>query len=326
MSGRLCVCWRTLRVGCCLLLGLLAACSYPSPGNEKPWIREVPNTAGALPQIGCLYVSPDAAWIVFLEEDGRGLPVGLASVEVATGRRVEHDIGLAPCLDEKALPYDPLVGVLSAGGRTTGWENGVLYIRNPAGARSALVVVDTVRAVGCAPQLPDHPMNVDGPAWGHWCNELARRREYIGHDANCDVSRAWKYTASWRGGRYVDRTYCYDAKRRAVVAYEPGRTGQTVVELPRSGGFREVDLAAMRVSPDGRFLAYVLGYRSGFVPSPYMADVMFVMDFETGTSRALCSFGSIGGFYWTPDSWTLFVGGGGAVFTLDLSIAFPSTR
>ncbi len=303
------------------VLVVIAACSYPSPGNDKPWVRRVPNTAGALSQLGCMFVSPGAEWVAFLEKDDRGNAIGFASVEIATGRRIAHDIAHAPCLDAARLPDNPLIAILSDGGERTGWFDGTLYIDNPTGMQSALVVVDSLYAVGCVRRIPGQPMVIDGPPWGYWCLELAQRAEYVGY-VNYDLYAAWIYTSSWRGDHYAATTYGYDVKSESLVAYERGSEGSTIVELPGDNRFRRVALAAIRVSPDGRFLAYVLGFRSALIPSPYMADVMYVLDLSTGTKRAMCSFNSIGSFHWTSDSRTLFVAGGGAVYTLDMSVAF----
>ncbi len=286
----------------------LTACTGSPPSHDGPWMSRIPNTGRMTAAVGSMYVSPDEEWITFFEQNGVGLAVGLASIELATGRRVEHHLDQLPPADMARLGSDPFNLLEANQGAGAGWRDGILYLSNPArGPRDALVVVNSEPAITCGSKPRGRLLMSDGPAWYSWSQTLKGR---LGQGSAVNgLWDAMKCSAAWRNGRYDETTYAYDADSRAIVAREAGHETQKIAGLPRSGPFRDVKLKILRVSPGESYLAYVLSYGTGLILSPVMKDVVKIVDLATGRTRTVCSFRLVGNLFWSGGGRQLFLTG-----------------
>lgn len=306
----------------------MTACVGSPPSHDGPWMSRIPNTERTSGAMGSMYVSPGEEWITFFESNYVGVAVGLASIELATGRRVEHHLDQLPPADLIRLGSDPFNLLEANQGAGTGWRDGTLYLKNFArGPRDALVVVNSEPAITCGTKPRGRLLISDGPDWYSWSQTLKRR---LGQGAAInDLWGAMKYSAAWHNGRYDETTYAYDRESRSIVAREPGLEERRITGLPRSGPFRDVDLTILRVSPGESYLAYVLSYGTGLILSPVMKDVVKVVDLATGKTRTVCSFRLAGNLSWSGDGRRLFLTGNDpdesrGVYVVDVGEVFGS--
>jgi len=290
-------------------------------------MRKIANTDDAFPALGGMFVSPDGDWVAFFTMDAGGSPVGLASVSIESGLRVEHELSPSPCFDIRELSKrsgNPFATMQVIAVEGAGWAAGRLYFPDPRGAPGRrLVVCDSLREISCDVAPTESVAVSDGPAWDGLWSELRRRSDVLGREVGGDAFELEGYSVAWRDGCYDATTYCYESRKQEIVAYEDGRTPTTIVDLNRDTPYRAVHFSGLRVAPDESLLAYVLNFSNADIPTPFFEDVMYVVDLKTGKERAACSFHFIGSMYWSADSRRLFVGGQGGIYEVDISVLFP---
>lgn len=315
----------------CIVILAATSCTGEHPGNDKPWMTRIPNTERMSGALCSMYVSPGEEWITFFESNDAGLPAGLASVEMATGRRIEHHLEQVPAADMSRFGDLPFLSLESAQGFRTGWHGGMLYLQNPArGRHDALVVVNSKPAITCGPMPRGRLMVSDGPELGSWYTAVKSRPD--GNNAvNGGRETLGKFSAAWRNGRFDATTYAYDKDSRSIVAHVPGRKVREIASLPNDGIFQNVVLSKLRVSPNQSYLAYVLGYSSALIPFPIKTDLVKVVDLTTGKTRTVCNFQNTENLYWSGDDTRLFLSGHDSntskgVYVVDVSKAFGVSR
>ena len=317
-----------------LLLGMtifaMTACTGRPPGDDKPWMTRIPNTERITGASGSMFVSPGEKWIAFFVGNDVGLAAGLASVEVASGRRIEHNLHKVSAADLGRFGRNPFSRLEANRGFLPGWHEGVLYLPDPGAPRDALIVVNSEPAIAFGRQPSDQLMVSDGPGWDSWYTELESRTD--GKRAvNGGITMLRQYSAAWRNSRYDATTYAYDFDSRSIVAREPGGEVRKIVDLPHGGIGQRVVLSQLRVSPDESYLAYVLGYSSSLFLSPGMAEVVNVVDLVTGKTRAICSFRITENLYWSADGTRLYLTGHDSrtsqgAYIVDVAQAFGASR
>jgi hypothetical protein len=294
-------------------------------------MTRIPNTERITGADKSMFVSPGAEWITFLESNESGLGVGLASVEVATGRHIVHHLDQVPLSDRDHFRPDPFLGVVMARCFRTGWHDGTLYLMNPArGPNDALIVVNSEPAITCGPMPEGQLMVSDGPEGSIWYNEL-RSRPGGGQLVSLTLGELGDYSAAWRGNHYSPTTYVYDVDSNSLVVREPGRNVRKVVSLSHRGPLQHVALSMLRVSPDESYLAYVEGRSTALVLTPYHVDVLKVIDLASGKTRSICSFRYIQDLFWSTDGTRLFLAGSdqnssNSAYVADIARAFGKRR
>jgi hypothetical protein len=286
------------------------------------------NIAGAAES---MFVSPSAEWIAFFEGNELGLAVGLTSVQVATGRRVAHNLDQVPSSDKDHFSPDPFIEMVMAMCFRTGWHEGALYLMNPArGPREALIVRNSEPAINCGPMPTGQLMVSDGPCGESWYQEL-RRRPGGNPAVSFDSAQLGQYSAAWRDNHYSAMTYAYEVDSNSIVVREPGGGVRKIASLSRGGPFQEVTLILLRVSPDESYLAYVEGHSSSLFLTPFNMDVLKVIDLESGKTRSICSFRFIRNLFWSADGTRLFLAGNdpsisNGAYVADIANAFGKRR
>ena len=87
-----------------------------------------------------------------------------------------------------------------------------------------------------------------------------------------------------------------------------------------------VTIASLRVSPDERFLAYVVhSKKQAFLSGP--SEEIFVMDLGAGGEKKVAEHSYAGNLIWSPDGNRLYFAGGAyssdcAVFIVDVATTF----
>lgn len=87
-----------------------------------------------------MFVSPGEEWITFFMGNDVGLAAGLASVELASGRRIEHNLDMVPAADLDIFGPNPFSRLEANEGFVAGWHEGMLYLPDPGSTRGALIV------------------------------------------------------------------------------------------------------------------------------------------------------------------------------------------
>ncbi len=100
---------------------------------------------------------------------------------------------------------------------------------------------------------------------------------------------------------------------------------QVVVEREKKGATM-VGIAGIRVSPDARYLAYVVdSKKQAFLSGPQ--EELFIRELETGHEKRIAKYGFMSNLIWSPDSDRLYFAGGeyssdSAVRIVDVAATF----
>lgn len=303
--------WRqTALPGFILAVVSLAVGSCGPGANDPDFVRKIPGTERMAAAAGSMYVSPDERWMTYFTCIPEPYLIdGLVSIELSTGRRVEHSLGEIRNKERGGEERELYSEAVSNEGAEAGWYDRYLYISLLKGDYLVVDNGDPLVAVG---RLPDgRPasflMLSDGPAWGTWCQELNTRR----NDGRrlVDLSSVEDYSAAWQAGRYGEATYWLDHDTNTIVAGRAGRKDVGVAKIPSGGLLTKTTLTSLRVSPNESYLAYVVWHHSRHIPLPGMRDDVHVIDLASGRDRVACSFRMVGNMQWSTEGRRLYLTG-----------------
>ena len=278
---------------------------HPQPDHKA--VRRFPNTEQAAIDMGsddiaALSVSPDDRWLVFAEYSAdfpelHEIDVDdwyrIASIDLLSGAKKTH----RPPAD---LPQNyrwPHGYVAYAGaGR---WSGGVFVLHpndlrwkslvlNPAAEEFELRNLDT-KTMGCSDCAP---VETSGTlADRKWSNYR---------------SLAWRSPSA--------APVYYESKAEGIVRVSTGEDFETVISTRSKWRFGMVTrLDLIRVSPDGRFLAYSvlrdLVNLLPFIPGSGWTQYLYVRDLHSGRDKQLAVRNSLSNLVWSSDSRTLYFSG-----------------
>lgn len=139
-------------------------------------------------------------------------------------------------------------------------------------------------------------------------------------------------TVAYGDGQFSTSTYVQPVGRAykgaLIERVDPDGTRTIVLEKKRM--FKDADIGDLRVSPNERYLAYVLTtHLKSPIPLPTLRDEVYVLDLEKGEElRVPGDFRITGNLIWSADSKRLYYaaangpvadGQGDGVFKIDLS-------
>jgi hypothetical protein len=315
-------------LGCILAVISLAITSCGQVANDPDFVTKIPGTERMAAAIGSMYVSPDERWMTYFTCIPEPFLIdGLVSIELATGRRVEHQLGEKRDEEHGEEDRKLYLEAVSNYGTETGWYDRSLYILLLKGDYLVVDNGDPVVAVGRLPdKLPRSPLMLpDGPAWGTWCQELNRRlgdrRRFF------SLSSVEDFSAAWRGSRYAEAIYWWNGDSRTIMADRSGHEIDKVAAVSDGGLFWEARFVCLRVSPDESYLAYHVRHRLRYILSPAVRDVVHVIELESGRDRVVCGFRLVENLQWSPDGKRLYLTGNNpddsrGVYVIDVVKAF----
>ena len=253
------------------------------------------------------FVSPDEQWLVLITRDEGGGPAGLSSLNIATGKRADYDPDQFPekfkeYLNKGVMSFERFNMGLDPGG----WFNGQFFIGIGIGRLALSLLPSQPAAV--ANVLPHEPLMLsDGPDSETRSQVIRDRMNVLSLTSpfneflNDDV-------IAWRDGEWGDALYHYDMPAKEIRLYRPGQPSSTVVRT-HDGVMTRAGVTAMRVSPDERFLAYVVWSESKNIPTPFYREALKVIDLKTGEDRTIGQFRYVARPYWSGDSQRLYYSG-----------------
>ncbi len=288
-------------------MAILGGCAVPTE-NDPAIVTKVLGTDSVTGAIGSMWVSPGERWLSFLELDSLSHLGGLASIDLATGQRVEHDLsGVAEKVRIANSNESILADAAGFQGKYTGWYEGRLYLPfSSIGVIGALVVDNAEPVVTLGKDPGKALMLVDGPEWGRWASSANRRRGGRTQDGTIDDAQI--VSAAWHNGRYAQATYMQDRNSQSIVVVGPDGARRRVAKLPGGGIFNKVQLSLLRVSPNETYLAIVAS-KEPKILSPIMRDDLYVVDFATGKNMRLCNFRMIANLQWSTDDKRIYLTG-----------------
>jgi hypothetical protein len=310
-------------------LSLMAACM---PSADDNCVRPIVGTEQLAVEKFCITVSPDERWLTFVEwrlsdkeraKNGTmsGYATRVTSLELRTGALTRHSIdGLSA--EVLGFPPERKDWRLSAGHRiikerfrSPGWIRGLFYFQR-YGRNTYLAldptqpdirIVDTPDTAGtCSDCPPGIAADFRGRTWDLLSNDVSA----VLRDG---VVRAVYY---WEGGA--------NGVNAIVRIGENG--GEELVVDRRQKQFALVTITALRVSPDERYLAYVVRSKPRELLSGPREELA-IRDLQSKEEKQIASHGSVGNLIWSPRGERLYfaggsVGGDGTAYVVDVGMAF----
>ncbi len=259
------------------------------PNNNSPWFT----------------ISRDEGTIAFMEVDSTSAngstPFRLVTLDLATSRSTHHHLdevpkkvfpsdGLNPwyvvqmCFDENAWSNDSLYVCIWTEGPPKPW---ILFVPGVSASRLA----DAPKILSCT----------DCPPQDEW----RRVMQSFGLPNNDGGPLP---QIAYREGTFADEVY-YDKSVDAVAAVERRTRGGTAELLfEKRESFRDTYIDKLRVSPDGRYLAYtVLSRLKSPVPLPTWRSGVYVRDLLSGREYQVAPESLLSGnLMWSANSDALY--------------------
>jgi hypothetical protein len=277
---------------------------HPHPDHKA--VRRFPNTERAYASMGsdeivAISVSPDDRWLVFAEFSAdfpelynvdSGDWYRIASIDLQSGAKRTHHPP-ADLAEDIRLP-DGYVGYGGAGN----WVDGV-FVLNRNGPRRKSLVLDPAQDELVWRLLDEAPMG---------CSDCMP----VGASGN-RANKRWSNCGSFAWRSAAEPVY-YTSKGDDIVRILPDSRAETVISAGskwRFGMVARMDL--LRVSPDGRFLAYSvlrdLANLLPFIPGSGWTQYLYVRDLQSGRDKQLAVRGELSNLVWSSDSRKLYFSG-----------------
>lgn len=293
----------------------------PIPGTEQVAIYEF-----------CISVSPDEKWLAFTEWSlpkervFKDLPPGeyesrIATLNLEDGKIVRHAVS---SISAEAVGFSPEdAGWIGQAGleiieqrfRPPGWSGGMFYFQPYyQGVRlgfdpdvSGIQIVSNPEAPGACSDFPPVPnFQFRDRSWDLRSNDVSA------------VFREGAIRAVYYRGEGPYRT-------NMILSLQEAGEEKVVVERQERKGTM-LTIAGVRVSPDERYLAYVVhSKKQAFLSGP--REELFIRELATGREKKITRYGYMGNLIWSPGSSRLYFAGGeyssdSAVRIVDVTATF----
>lgn len=313
------------------LVGLLslAACA---PRAEDNLARPIPGAGQVAVEQFCITVSPDEQWLTFVEwkltaeeraqnQTYSGSDTRVASLNLRTGTRTRHSIaGLSRDVlgfTAKDTDWESSAGfrIITERFRPPGWIRGLYYFQRYGRgvylaldpSQSEIKFVDAPDTTGtCSDCPPGGSVDFRGRTWDLLSNDVSA------------VMKEGRVRAIYYWGSGHDRV-------NAILRVTEISDEEKIVDRHQKQGTNIV-IAAIRVSPDERNLAYVVhSKKQEFLAGP--REELFIRDLQTGDEKLVATHGSMGNLIWSPRGERLYfaaggIGSDGTVYVVDVESVF----
>jgi hypothetical protein len=299
------------RVVAIAILVLVAACSrletrqfeHPIAGTEQLAVERFSIT-----------VSPDEKWLTFVEwmlpsdERVKRQFVGagrtrISSLNLVTGTKTRHSIeALSPMAF--GLPPERQDWTVAASARLTkewfrppGWVGGAFYFQK--NVRGGTLVLDPGRPEIRQAAVPDTMGTCSDCPPGTSVELRGRTWDLLAADVSA-VARNGKIRAVYSSKILADR-------RNVIVRILEDGDETVIVERRQEIGVM-VAIATLRVSPDEKYLAYIVhSKKQAFLAGP--DEELFIRDLQTGREEKIASHPTMSNLIWSPDGARLYFAG-----------------
>lgn len=310
-------------------LSLLAGCA---PGTVDSLARPIPGAEQLAVEPFCITVSSDERWLTFVEwklpseERAKGQMSSeydrrIVSLNLQSGLRTTHSIdSLSPralgiSTEHKDWRWSVGYQIIKERFRPPGWIRGWFYFQDYGdGTYVALdpsnpyiKIVEAPDTTGtCSDCPPGVSVGFRGRTWDLLSNDVSA------------VLQKGKVRAIYYWGSGADRV-------NAVLRVRENGDEEKIVDRHQKQGTM-VAIAALRVSPDEKYLAYVVhSKKQEFLAGP--REELFIRDLQTGDEKRVAAHGSMGNLIWSPRGERLYfaagrIGSDGTVYVVDVESAF----
>jgi hypothetical protein len=277
-------------------------------------------------------VSPDEKWLTFVEwrlpaearvkeQMSSEYDARIASLNLQTGMRTQHSIdSLSPSAlgfsnDPTRWKFHACFRLIKEVFRPPGWIGETFYFQRYG--RKTYVALD--------PSQPDMKIVADPDTTGT-CSDCPPMTSVEFHGQSWDLLSN-DVSAVVQGGRVRSIYYWGSQPNRvnAILRVREDGEEELVVDRHQLKGTM-VTIAALRVSPDERYLAYVVrSKKQEFLSGP--REELFIRDLQAGNEKPIASYMAIGNLIWSAAGERLYFAGGGyssdaAVRVVDVKEAF----
>lgn len=309
-------------------VGLAVACS---PRPEDNLARPIPGAGQVAVEEFCITISPDERWLIFVEwklssdervknQMSKDYYARIVSLDLGTGFRTTHNIdSLSPKAlgfpaGEKGWEFHAGFMMIKKQFRPPGWRDGLYYFQ-PFGPQCLVLdpsqpEIKIIDAPGVAGSCGDCPLGTSvefrGRAWDLLSNDVSA------------VVQEGQVRAIYYWGTGPDRV-------NAILRVRENDSEEKIVDRHQKQGTNIV-IAAIRVSPDEEYLAYVVhSKKQEFLAGP--REELFIRELRTGDEKLVAVHGSMGNLIWSPRGERLYfaaggIGSDGTVYVVDVESAF----
>jgi hypothetical protein len=275
-----------------LMFSELSGCS-----RDHTRVEAIPNSGGKGFVSGYwqVSVSPDERWVSFFARPADWMALDkleFCSLDLTTYQKTIHTLDHVD-LSRSEFAYNPWVGVLTSF-EPNAWSDGKCYVFYSTYSSSSWLLSFT----------PGEPSA-----------EWARRPEGL-DCSDCPSVKALAIAQGWQGvsPREYDR-YSVQADGDTVIAVYCVGAGPVIQRVDATGhvetivergkrGLKVATPSAVRLSPDGRYLAYSLTWQiAAPIPTPYYQQEVHLLELASGRDRRVAKgYRYVGNLTWSPDS------------------------
>ena len=314
---------------------ILFGCLGCSARGAQNFVRAIPGTEQVAVKQFSISVSPDERWLAFTEwvlpksrvfED---LPryeyeVRIATLNLETNRLIRHGIGSIPASALGFAPGDSFwkgqagLEIIEQRFRPPGWRESVFYFQPYShGTHVALDARTPGMQVTAAPAVPltcsDCPSTTS-------VQFRDRSWDLLSDDVSVVVNEGMVEAVY-----YVASPFQPQDDHRTVYRVTQDTGEVVVVEVPDRRGVVVV-INAVRVSPRGRYLAYVRHSKVRHLFGGVRQELL-IRDLSTQRELEVATYGFMSNLIWSPNSERLYFAGGeyetdSAVRVVDVAAAF----
>lgn len=261
-------------------------------------------------------VSPDERWLFFWEEnpdyrppeetDGFMSDIRLSSIDMKTGQKTTYRVDHLPKgeIDDGYLPRWTEVAIAF---QDACWSEGRCYIDMSNHKR--------LKDIAFSPCVPE--AQVTALATRRICSDCPPAgtgeryaREWAGL---VPTSNREGYSIAFSAGKLGQDIYYRGYDGDDCVVFRVDKTGKSEVVVRKNKYFRDTSIDEVRISPDGRYVAYILWSKlESPIPLPGSKNEIFILEIKTGKERKIFSgFRLTTNLIWSADSARLYFGGTG---------------
>lgn len=323
---------RCIDLEVCALFAIASLVTGCSTRADDVVTRTIPGTEQLAVDQFCITVSPDEQWLTFVEwrlpaeqraksQTLTEYDTRVVSIGLRTTARTAHSIDsispeqLGLSANDRMWRFDAGFRLIREGFRPPGWVRGSFYFqRYGRGTYLALrpterdirIVAAPDTAGTCSDCPPLISVDFHGRTWDLLSNDVSA------------VVQDGKVRAIYYWGSGPNRV-------NAVLRVRENSDEQLVVDRHQKQGTNIV-IAALRVSPDDRYLAYVVhSKKQEFLAGP--REELFIRDLQTGGEKRIASHGAMGNLIWSADGKRLYfagglLGGDGSGYVVDINGVF----